>query len=187
MTAAIDWHPRLYSNRIGNMGLFYKAHNDEDHGSHFDLHSKTFHCTIGTTTDTRFSEKPAIDIVSKEYQSFIGNTILVGDVYSHKTDKAFFKIPVDNVHEWGDVDMLISGCAHHKTKVQPRDIFDCYPKNQSCVQTATFGLELVAASAAVDQIVELCTTLRYLGVPIDAKSYMFGDNQAVVTNSTIPQ
>jgi hypothetical protein len=29
-------------------------------------------------------------------------------------------------------------------------------------------------------------TLRYLGVPVRNKSFMFGDNQAVVTNSTIP-
>jgi len=29
-------------------------------------------------------------------------------------------------------------------------------------------------------------TLRYLGVPIKGKSYMFGDNQSVVTSSTIP-
>jgi hypothetical protein len=29
-------------------------------------------------------------------------------------------------------------------------------------------------------------TLRYLGVPIKTKSYMFGDNKSVVTSSTIP-
>jgi hypothetical protein len=33
---------------------------------------------------------------------------------------------------------------------------------------------------------DLRTTLRYLGVPVNGKSYMFGDNQSVVTNSTIP-
>jgi hypothetical protein len=29
-------------------------------------------------------------------------------------------------------------------------------------------------------------TLRYLGVPVVEKSYLFGDNQSVVTSSTIP-
>jgi hypothetical protein len=29
-------------------------------------------------------------------------------------------------------------------------------------------------------------TLRYLGIPVYTKSYMFGENQGVVTNSTIP-
>jgi hypothetical protein len=38
----------------------------------------------------------------------------------------------------------------------------------------------------VDQIIDLRTTLQYLGVPVHHKSYMFGDNQAVVMNSSIP-
>ena len=29
-------------------------------------------------------------------------------------------------------------------------------------------------------------TLRYLGVPIMSKSYMFGDNRSVVTSATLP-
>ena len=32
----------------------------------------------------------------------------------------------------------------------------------------------------------LGTTLRYMGVPVDDTSYMFGDNGSVVTSSTIP-
>ena len=54
------------------------------------------------------------------------------------------------------------------------------------VETATYGSEFVAARTAVDQIIDICTTLRYLGVPIRDKSYMFGDNRSVVTSSTIP-
>jgi hypothetical protein len=46
-------------------------------------------------------------------------------------------------------------------------------------------LEFTAARIAVDQIIDLTTTLGYLGVPIHHKSYMFGDNQAVVMNSSI--
>jgi hypothetical protein len=38
----------------------------------------------------------------------------------------------------------------------------------------------------VDEIMDLITTIRYLGVPVYGKNYMFGDNQSVVTNSTIP-
>jgi hypothetical protein len=37
----------------------------------------------------------------------------------------------------------------------------------------------------VDHILDLQMTLRYLGALVNQKSYMFGDNQAVVTNSTI--
>ena len=63
---------------------------------------------------------------------------------------------------------------------------DAYTKRQSTVETATYGSEFVAARTAVDQIIDFRTTLRYLGVPIRDKSYMFGDNKSVVTSSTIP-
>ena len=63
---------------------------------------------------------------------------------------------------------------------------DAYTKRQSTVETATYGSEFVAARTAVDQIIDIRTTLRYLGVPIRDRSYMFGDNRSVVTSSTIP-
>ena len=63
---------------------------------------------------------------------------------------------------------------------------DAYTKRQSTVETATYGSEFVAARTAVDQIIDIRTALRYLGVPIRDKSYMFGDNKSVVTSSTIP-
>ena len=40
--------------------------------------------------------------------------------------------------------------------------------------------EFVAARTCVEQIIDLHCTLRYLGVPIRQKSYMFGDNKTVV-------
>ena len=61
-----------------------------------------------------------------------------------------------------------------------------YTKRQSTVETATYGSEFVAARTAVDQIIDIRTTLRYLGAPIRNKSYMLGDNRSVVTSSTIP-
>eukprot|EP00977_Amphora_coffeiformis_P007882 scaffold1752_cov188-Amphora_coffeaeformis.AAC.14 len=44
----------------------------------------------------------------------------------------------------------------------------------------------MAAHQATEQIIDLCFTLRSLGVPIDGPSWMFGDNQSVVMSSTIP-
>jgi hypothetical protein len=64
--------------------------------------------------------------------------------------------------------------------------FDWYTKKQATCETATFGAEFVAAKTAVEQIQENRLTLRYLGVPIQGKTYMFGDNQSVVTNGTLP-
>ena len=59
------------------------------------------------------------------------------------------------------------------------------PKDTT-VETATYRSEFGAARTAVDQIIDIRTTSRYLGVPIRDKSYMFGDNRSVVTSSTIP-
>ena len=63
---------------------------------------------------------------------------------------------------------------------------DWTSKRQSTVATATYGSEFVAAKIAVQQIIDLRTTLRYLGVPIKGKSYLFGDNQSVITSATLP-
>ena len=36
-------------------------------------------------------------------------------------------------------------------------------------------------------MIDIRLSLRYLGVPVKEKTYMFGDNQSVITSSTIPQ
>ena len=63
---------------------------------------------------------------------------------------------------------------------------DWYSKKQATVETATYGSEFVAARICVEQIIDLRNTLRYLGVPICEKSYMFGDNESVVNSLSIP-
>ena len=63
---------------------------------------------------------------------------------------------------------------------------DWYSKNQATVETATNGSEFVAAKTATEQIMDLRYTLKSLGVPINSKSYMFGDNRSVVTSATRP-
>ena len=63
---------------------------------------------------------------------------------------------------------------------------DWYAKKQATVETATYGSEYVASRTCVEQVIDLRNTLRYLGVPIRGKSYMFGDNESVVNSSTRP-
>ena len=65
----------------------------------------------------------------------------------------------------------LTGCLHfvHHTPI------DSYSKRQATVETATYGSEL-ASKTATEQIIDLRHTLRYLGVPIKTKSYLFGDN-----------
>ena len=63
---------------------------------------------------------------------------------------------------------------------------DWFSKRQYTIKMATYGLEFVAARIETEQIIGLCTTHRYLGVPIKGCTFMFGDNQSVIIRSTLP-
>jgi hypothetical protein len=56
-----------------------------------------------------------------------------------------------------------------------RTPIDWFSKKQNTVETSTYGSEYVAARIAAEQIIDLRTTLRYLGIPI-GRSVLFGDN-----------
>jgi Reverse transcriptase (RNA-dependent DNA polymerase) len=83
-------------------------------------------------------------------------------------------------------DMLTGRSATGVLHLCNGTLVEWYSRRQATVETTTFGSEFTAARIAVDQIIDFRTTLRYLGVPLNNKSCMFGDNQAVVSNSTIP-
>jgi hypothetical protein len=61
---------------------------------------------------------------------------------------------------------------------------DWYSKKQATVETATFGSEFIAARTTIDQIIDLRMTLCYLGIPIQEKSYVFGDNKTIIDASS---
>ena len=62
-----------------------------------------------------------------------------------------------------------------------------FTKKQPTVETATYGSEFIAAKLAVEQIMAMRLTLRYLGVEIHGSTHLFGDNGSVVTSSSIPE
>ena len=76
----------------------------------------------------------------------------------------------------------VTGVLHLLNKTP----IDWYSKKQSTVETATYGSEYSSARTCVEQILDLRNTLRYLGVPIKTKSFMFGDNRSVVDSSMTP-
>ena len=76
----------------------------------------------------------------------------------------------------------VTGILHLLNKTP----IDWYSKKQATVETATFGSEFSAARTCTEQLLDLRNTLRYLGVPIREKSYMFGDNKTVVDSSMTP-
>ena len=76
----------------------------------------------------------------------------------------------------------LTGCLHFVNKTP----VDWYSKKQATVETATYGSEFVAAKTATEQIMDIRQTMRYLGAPIGAKSFLFSDNGSVVTSATLP-
>ena len=76
----------------------------------------------------------------------------------------------------------VTGCLHFVNHTP----VDSYSKRQLTVETATYGSEYVASKTTSEQIINLRHTLRYLGVPIKTKSYLFGDNRSMVTSATLP-
>ena len=78
--------------------------------------------------------------------------------------------------------VCLTACLHFCNQTPT----EWYSKKQATVETATYSSEFVAAKTATEQITVLRYTLRYLGVHIKSKSYMFGNNRSVVTSATLP-
>ena len=76
----------------------------------------------------------------------------------------------------------VTGCLHLVNQTP----MDWFSKKQATVESATYGSEFVAGRTCTDQLIDLRMTLRYLGVPIQGKAYVWGDNQSMVTSSTVP-
>ena len=61
-----------------------------------------------------------------------------------------------------------------------------FSKRQGSVEAETYESEYMAARLAIHQILDLRTTLGYMGIPIDCKAWLFGDNESVIKSSIIP-
>jgi hypothetical protein len=65
-------------------------------------------------------------------------------------------------------------------------LYDWHTKKQATVETATYGSEFSAGRTCVEGVMDMRLTLRYMGVPIEGRTRIFGDNQSMVITSTIP-
>jgi len=61
-----------------------------------------------------------------------------------------------------------------------------YCKKQATSETATYGAGFVSGRTCVEQTIDHVNSLRYLGVPINNISYVFGDNESMINSSTVP-
>ena len=59
-------------------------------------------------------------------------------------------------------------------------------KKQNGVETSSFGSEFIAMKQCTEYLCGLRYKLRMMGIPCTAPAYIFGDNQSVLANTTIP-
>jgi hypothetical protein len=59
-------------------------------------------------------------------------------------------------------------------------------KKQNLCETSTFGSEFVAMKQATEYICGLRYKLRMMGIKVDEPTFVFGDNQSVLANTTNP-
>ena len=62
-----------------------------------------------------------------------------------------------------------------------------FSKRQNTVESSTFGSEFIALKQSIDLIEGLRYKLRMMGIPIDATTSIYCDNEAVVTSTTAPE
>ena len=62
-----------------------------------------------------------------------------------------------------------------------------YSKRQNTVETSTFGSEFVAMRQAFEMIKAMNYKLRMFGIPILETAKVFGDNNSVVLNCSVPE
>ena len=61
-----------------------------------------------------------------------------------------------------------------------------FSKKQNCIETSSFGSEFYAMKQACEYVRGLRYKLRMMGITLDCPTYIFGDNQSVLANTTVP-
>ena len=61
-----------------------------------------------------------------------------------------------------------------------------WSKKQTSVESSSFGSEFVAMKQCCEYIRGLRYKLRMMGIPVEGLTYIYGDNQSVLANTTIP-
>lgn len=133
--------------------------------------------SAGFVTETQLG--PTIIIVHNAAAVEQGNTILSGvQMQAHGCD-------VDDTPIKAEVPG--KQCITTQTGYMiPLEICDGLPYLSGRPYTDQEWIKFCAAKTCMEQIVELRNYLRYLGVPIHEKTFVFGDNAAMIDSARLP-
>ena len=59
-------------------------------------------------------------------------------------------------------------------------------KKQTSVETSSFGSEFSAMIQCTEYLRGLRSKLRMMGIPCSGPSFIYGDNQSVLSNTSVP-
>ena len=62
-----------------------------------------------------------------------------------------------------------------------------FSKKQSCIETSSFGSEFCVMKQCCEYLRGLRYKLRMMGIPVNNPCFIFGDNQSVLWNTTVPE
>lgn len=65
-------------------------------------------------------------------------------------------------------------------------LIDVYSKKQGSCKTSSFGLEFITLKSCYEYICGLQYKLQMMGILVELLTYVFGDNQSVLVNSSKP-
>ena len=161
--------------RIGHLDQCKRIYGYLHKMRHATIHVRTDEPDFSALTDLTYDWAQSVygnvkELVPKDCPKALGKHVTL----SHYVDANLYH------------DMLtgqsVTGIIHFVNKCP----IDWYSKKQGTVETATFGSKSSAARTATEHIIDLRTTLRYLGVPIRESTYLFGDNKTVVDSGSLP-
>ena len=61
-----------------------------------------------------------------------------------------------------------------------------WSKKQASIESSSFGLEFISMKQCCEYICSLRYKLQMMGIPCDEPAFIYGDNQSVLANTTIP-
>ena len=62
-----------------------------------------------------------------------------------------------------------------------------FSKKQTSVESSSFGSEFCAMKLCCEYLCGLRYKLRMMGIPVEGPAYIYGDNQSVLANTSIPE
>ena len=60
-------------------------------------------------------------------------------------------------------------------------------KKQTSVETSSFGSEFTAMKQCAEYVRDIRYKLRMMGIPCELPTFIYGDNQSILYNTTLPE